>query len=398
MPWNNRSVIGERRRLMMVLLRNEKSVRYWCRVFGISRKTAYKWKRRFLQGGRRALRDRSRRPKRIARLLKGHQIKRIKYWREKYPDWGPKKLRTKLRGNTGRAPSLRTIARWLKRLDLLEAPRRRPPKACVRLHRALTVARHPNHVWTVDFKGWFRTGNGQRCEPLTVRDLFSRYGLVVRLLATQDWRPVQAVFTRLFRKRGMPEIIRVDNGGPFASRGPAGLSRLSVWWTRLGIRVEFTRPARPQDNGAHEQFHRVLKRRTICPATWSRRGQQHRTTTFLRHYNGERPHESLGQKRPGQLYRKSERRFPAKLPAVTYPSPARVRRVRSNGEIRWGGRRRFVGEAFVGQSIALRPLRRGVWSVYFTKILIGHLYQSDVGAMRPALYKHRRPNHRKQKV
>ena len=383
---------------MLMLLRKEKSVRYWCRVFGISRKTAYKWKQRFIQGGQRALRDRSRRPERMPRRLRRHAIQRIEYWRRKHPDWGPKKLRSQLQRGRCPTPSVRTIARWLKRLDLVDVPRRRPPTACVRAHRALTKARRPHHVWTVDFKGWFRTGNGQRCEPLTVRDLFSRYGLVVRLFPTQHWQPVQAVFAKLFQAQGLPKIIRVDNGGPFASKGPAGLSRLSVWWTRLGIRVEFTRPAHPQDNGSHEQFHRVMKRETIRPAAWSRRGQQHRTTGWLKHYNRNRPHEALGQKRPRELYCKSHRRFPAKLPAIQYRRTDQVRRVRSNGEIRWLGRKRFVGEAFVGQPVALRRLRQGIWSVYFAKLLIGHLHHQDAGAMRPTLYTHGRSTHRKAKV
>lgn len=383
---------------MLMLLRKEKSVRYWCRVFGISRKTAYKWRRRFLRGGQRALRDHTRRPKRMPNQLSGRQSQRIKYWRRKHPHWGPRKLRVQLQRGGRPAPSLRTIARWLKRTGLVKAAPRRPRIACVRIQRALTRARRPNHVWTVDFKGWFRTGNGERCEPLTVRDLFSRYGLVVRLLSSQHWRPVQAVFTGLFQVQGMPEVIRVDNGSPFASKGPAGLSRLSVWWTRLGIRVEFTRPACPQDNGAHEQFHRVMKKETLNPAAWSRQGQQHRTTGWLKQYNRNRPHEALRQKRPRELYRKSRRRFPAKLAAVRYRRSDQVRRVRSNGEIRWQGRKRFVGEAFVGQTVVLRRWRQGVWSVRFIKLLIGHLHQHDAGAMRPALYRHRQTFYRKAKV
>lgn len=398
MPWKMQSVIGERWRLIQALLRKEKSLRYWCRFFGVSRKTAYKWKERFVEGGRRALRDRSRRPHRMPRRLNGQWIRGLKQLRKRRPDWGPKKLRAQFRREGRRTPNARTIGRWLQRLNLAHAPRRRPRKACVRRHRALTMARRPNQVWTVDFKGWFRTGNGQRCEPLTVRDLFSRYGLWARLLPTQHWKPVQGVFTVLFRVYGMPEIIRVDNGVPFASSGPAGLSRLSVWWMQLGIQVEFTRPAHPQDNGAHEQFHRVMKRETIRPPVWTRGGQQHRTTMWLRDYNRHRPREALRQKRPIELYRKSPRRFPAKLPAIRYRVSDQVRRVRSNGEIRWAGRKRFVGEAFVGQKVALRRLRHNIWSVYFSKLLIGHLHQRDAGAMRPAVYKHRYRIRRKPKV
>ena len=393
-----RSIAGERRRLVQALLRKEKSVHYWCRIFGISRKTAYKWKRRFIEGGRPALRNRPRRPKHMPRQLDRRWVQRLKRLRKQRPDWGPKKLRPQLQARYGQTPSLRTIARWLKRLNLVKPKRRRPPTAGVKTHPLLTVARRPNHVWTVDFKGWFRTGNGQRCEPLTVRDLFSRYGLEARLLATQHWRPAQSVFTRLFRVNGRPEVIRVDNGAPFASIGPAGLSRLSVWWMRLGIKVEFTRPARPQDNGSHEQFHRVMKRETVRPAAWSRRGQQHRTTLWLRDYNQHRPHEALGQKPPAKWYRKSRHRFPQKLPLLRYRPADQVRRVRSNGEIRWTGRKRFIGEAFVGQKVALRRRQRGVWSVYFLEMLIGHLHQRDLGAMRPVHYKHRRRVSHKMKV
>jgi hypothetical protein len=266
------------------------------------------------------------------------------------------------------------------------------------LHPALSAARRANEVWTVDFKGWFRTGDGTRVEPLTVRDLFSRYGLAVQLLADQRWQPVQSVFRRLFREQGLPVVIRVDNGGPFASNGPAGLSRLSVWWLRLGIRVEFTRPGHPEDNGAHEQFHRVLKRETIQPPAHTRQGQQHRTGVWLKCYNQQRPHEALGQSAPVKYYRQSGRRYGLRLRPAKYPADWAVRQVRSNGEIRWQGRRRFVGEAFVGQSVGLKRLRPGVWGVHFMDFRIGHLHDADLGAMRPMVYRHRRPSQQRTKV
>lgn len=398
MPWKIQSVVGERWRLLQALLRKEEPLRKWCRIFGVSHKTAYKWKQRFLEGGRRALHDHSRRPHRMPRLLGGKWIERIRHLRKKRPHWGPKKLRAQFLRQGWRAPSARTITRWLKRLGLAPAPRRRPRKACLRQYPALTVARQPNQVWTVDFKGWFRAGNGERCEPLTVRDLFSRYALLARLLPTQEWRPAHAALAKLFREKGMPQTIRVDNGGPFASRGPGGLSRLSVWWVRLGIRVEFTRPGHPQDNGAHEQFHRVMKQDPIGPAAWTRGGQQHRTTVWLQDYNRHRPHEALSQRRPVELYRKSRRRFPRSLPAIQYRSNDLMRQVRSNGEIRWAGRKRFVGEAFVGQTLGLRRLRRGIWAVYLGPRLIGHLHEQDPGAMRPVVYKHRYRLAKKSKV
>ena len=253
--------------------------------------------------------------------------------------------------------------------------------------RPLTVPQRANEVWTVDFKGWFRTGNGQRCEPLTVRDLFSRYVLLVRLLPSQHGPAVKAAFTALFQQRGLPEIIRVDNGSPFAGRGPAGLSCLSAWWVRLGIKVEFTRPGCPQDNGAHEQFHRMLKEQTLRPPTWTRQGQQHRLTGWLQRYNRGRPHERLGQTPPARWYCVSPRKFKGTLPKQKYAPGVAVRQVRSNGQIKWAGRKRFIGEAFVGQQVGLRRRQRGIWTVHFQALLLGHLHHSDPGAMRIAVRK-----------
>jgi len=398
MPWKIQSPVGERWRLVKALLRNEQSVKHWCRIFGISRKTAYKWKARFMAQGRQALNNRSRRPRQNLRRLRTPWIQRIRSLRQKHPSWGPKKIRASFQRQGWQGPCERTIGRWLQRLKLNRPTRRRPRKACVRLHPKLTLAQRPNQVWTVDFKGWFRTGRGERCEPLTVRDLFSRYGLLVRVLPTQHLAPIKAVFTGLFRRRGLPEVIRIDNGGPFASRGPAGLSQLSAWWVRLGIRVEFTRPACPQDNGAHEQFHRVLKRETARPPALTRRGQQHRCTGWLRRYNHWRPHEALGQTVPAQWYRKSQRAFPSRLPEIRYAKNHQVRRVRSNGEIRWAGRKRFIGEAFIGQPVGLRRLKPDVHTVQFVHLLIGHLHEKDTSAMRPALYRHGHRTRQKPKV
>lgn len=400
MPWKITSLIGERVRLIRALLRGQKSVKQCCHEAQVSRTTVWKWRQRFWHEGRHGLHDRSRRPHRMPRQTARVWVRRIERLRHRHPNWGAKKLRAVLCQVWGlrTLPCVRTIARWVERLGLVRRRRPRPRKAGRALHPMLTGARRANQVWTVDFKGWFRTGDGTRVEPLTVRDLFSRYGLAVRLLADQRWQPVQAVMKGLFRENGMPEVIRVDNGGPFASNGPAGLSRLSVWWMRLGLRVEFTRPGHPEDNGAHEQFHRVQKRETAQPPARTPQGQQHRTTVWLKCYNQERPHEALEQCAPVKFYRKSGRRYPQFLPPVRYPADWTVRQVRSNGEIRWQGRRRFVGEAFVGQPVGLKRLRRGVWSVYFIHLLIGHLHDADAGAMRPMVYRHRQRGHQKTKV
>jgi hypothetical protein len=245
-------------------------------------------------------------------------------------------------------------------------------------------------VWTVDFKGWFRTGDGTRIEPLTVRDLFSRYILRVVLLADQTYPLTRAAFVGLFRQGGLPWRIRVDNGGPFGSNGAAGLSRLSVWWVRLGITVEFIRPAHPQDNGAHERMHRDYKAETAQPPAGTPRRQRGRTRRFVHRYNFQRPHEALGLRRPAQLYRCSRRAYPRRLPELKYPTRWKVRRVRSNGTIRWEGRLRFVGEAFVGQRVGLKPASSEVHAVYFAKVLLGQMHRADGGGLRPATYARRR--------
>lgn len=398
MPWKNTSIVGERWQLIKTLLQRERPVACSCREFGISRKTAYKWLRRFTEGGKRDLKDHSRRPRRVPLQMSRKWIRRIARARQRYPHWGPKKVQTCLLRQYGQAPATITIARWLQRLQLVPCRRRRPRKACWLQSPALAVAQAPNRIWTADFKGWFRSGNGQRIEPLTVRDLFSRYILAIRLLPDQRWRPTKAVFTRLFKRYGLPQVIRTDNGGPFASTGPAGLSRLSAWWVSLGIQVEFIRPGHPEENGAHEQMHRLLKAETTRPVANTLQGQQHRTTCWVKQYNRVRPHQALGQEVPASIYRKSPRRWSGGKQALIYPKNWERRQVRSNGEIKWRNRRRFVGEAFIGCQLGLKLLNQKVHAVYFGHILIGHLHANDPGAMRPAVYRRHMTTAQKRKV
>lgn len=385
MPWKTHSLLEARQRLVRAALRGLQSVAQLCRDFGVSQKTGFKWLNRFRALGGPGLRERSRRPKRSPSRTPAHWLTALRQLRRKHSHWGAKKIYAHLRQKHPRArlPKIRTITDWLRRLGLARRPRawtRRGPQ----LPRpALTVPQAPNEVWTVDFKGWFRTRDGQRVDPLTVRDLFSRYLLGIRLLRHRH-EPVRQCFQQLFTRFGKPKIIRVDHGAPFAGDGALDLSRLSAWWLRLGIKVEFTRRAKPQDNAAHEQMHRVYKAEVATPAAATPRGQQWRTTRWIHYYNHERPHEALGQRVPAAFYRKSRRRYRACLPELNYPRVWHTLRVTASGYIRWRGRVRVIGRAFGGQRVGFKSVSAGVHEVYFAHHLIGQLVDTDPGGLRPA--------------
>jgi len=394
MPWKTVSLLKVRQHLVEAVLARRQSLQVICHRFGVSRKTAYKWLARFRARGVRGLRDQSRRPRRSPTRLSIDWIHAIDQWRRRRPHWGAKKIHYHLRRTQRRRkpPCVCTIQRWLKRQGWVRPKSRRAARPGPALpHPGLTVPTRPNQVWTVDFKGWFRTADGVRQEPLTVRDLFSRYGLCLRLLPNQDDRPVRRTMQRLFQERGVPEAIRVDNGSPFAGTGALGLSRLSVWWMRLGIRVEFTRRARPGDNAGHEQFHGCYQREVVAAGATDRAAMQRRSTRWLAHYNQERPHEALGQRTPGQVYRKSRRACPEKLAALKYPRQWEVRRVRSRGYIQWGGRLRFIGRAFIAQTVGLKSVRSHQWEVYLGGQKIGELHAHDAGGLRPARWLRQTP-------
>jgi transposase InsO family protein len=279
---------------------------------------------------------------------------------------------------------VRSIERWLKEEELLR-PWRRTPAGPKVPQGELTVPQRLHQVWTVDFKGWWRTRDGQRQEPLTIREGYSRYLLAIRLLPNQSDLAVRAVFREVFRVEGLPEAIRVDNGVPFSGKGPLGLTRLSVWWWRLGTRVEFTRKGRPGDNAGHEQMHGLLEREVVRQAAAAnRKVEQRRVEAWRREYNQVRPHEALGQRPPSSQYQRSPRRYAGEPKPLVYPSAWAVRRVRSAGDIKWQGRLRSIGRAFVGERVGLESQGPGQWKVYLGSLCIGELRASDPGSMRPA--------------
>jgi putative transposase len=390
MPWKILSAVGERRRFVQAALKQLKPFAGLCQAFGISRRTGYKWLQRFQRAGRPGLRDRSRRPRRSPRRTAPRWRQLVRRLRRRFPHWGAKKIHARLHRNFPRArlPAVRTITKWLPRLCPMPRrhrhSRRGPPLSLPPLTQPVA----PNEVWTVDFKGFFRTADGLRCDPLTVRDLFSRFLLAVCILPHQRFAAVRRRFIRLFRRFGLPRVIRVDNGSPFGSTGARGLSALSVWWQTLGITVEFIRPGHPEDNGAHEQMHRELKRDTARPPAAHPLAQQRRSDRWRGFYNCARPHEALAGRYPADHYHRSRRRYRGAQPAG-YPHGWPVRHVRQNGQIKWQGRLRSIGEAFAGQPVALRPQAGGLCEVYFQRLLLGTLHDRDAGGLRPT--KPRRP-------
>jgi putative transposase len=389
MLWKEISSVVRRLAFVKLTLKAQQSMSQLCRLFGFSRKVGYKWKARFEQDGRGGLRDRTRRPHGSPRRMEPKWLTRIRRLRRRHRSWGSRKLAARLRKDYPRQaiPCARTIGKWLKRMKLNRCGRRRSRRGPQLRSRGLTIARRSNQVWTVDFKGWFRTQDGQRVEPLTVRDMFSRYLLTARLLEVQSWKQVRRVFMRLFRQNGYPAVIRMDNGAPFGSTGPAGLSRLSAWWTALGIRAEFIAPGHPEQNGAHEQMHRVFKAETTRPASCHLQAQQRRTDRWAKTYNEIRPHEALGQRSPAEVYHPKPE--PVRQVGLSYPNRWAVRHVRSNGEIKWRGRKRFVGEALVGYPVGLKLVGEEKCVVYFADLLIGEVWESDQGGMRPSRYARR---------
>jgi putative transposase len=388
MPWNPVSLSAQRESFVLLALRATQPFSCLCRDAGISRKTGYKWLIRYHHGGTAALQDVSRRPRRLSRQKAPCWQQRVVSLRQARPRWGPKKIRQCLRQLHPRVqlPAVRTIARWLQQLSLAGRQPRRARKGPSVPHPGLTIPRRVHQVWTVDFKGWFRTTDGQRQEPLTIREAKSRYVLDIRLLPNQSDAAVRRAMTRVFRREGLPTAIRVDNGAPFGGCGALGLSRLSVWWLRLGIRVEFTRRARPGDNAAHEQLHACYKAEVLSDPASCRKTQQQRSDHWREDYNHQRPHEALAQRTPAQCYRPSSRTMPRSLPPPCAPSKATLLLVRPQGSVKWQGRLRFIGRAFAGQVIALQAAGTH-HTVHFGKLLIGHLHPKDPAGMRPAHWK-----------
>ena len=353
-----------------------------CQEYGISTKTGYKWRERFLRQGLEGMEEESRRPRSSPNQLSEGQVCEMVKLKLVHRHWGPRKIRTLYHRRHGQAPSESSFKRVLEQVGLTQPRRvREGPREGGRLSSGRR-AQGPNEVWTVDFKGWWRWGEAGRCEPLTVRDEFSRYVLELRAMDNARSQTVREAFERVFERHGLPEAIRSDNGAPFASvQALHGLSRLSAWWVALGIDLERGRPAHPQDNGGHERLHRDIAAELECMGQGA---SAEALELWREQFNRERPHEALGMRCPAELYRDSARRYNGAEVQLSYPGMAK-RLVDKNGMLSWNQQKVFVTRSLAGWELGLQRTEKGQLEVWFGRLLLGYLDSVDLSFLRAEL-------------
>ncbi len=378
MPWAESNVISERLRFITALRKRRTTFRSLCAAFSVAPKTGYKWLHQFEAEGPVGLEDRSRRPHSNSRSMSNGLAERVLELRRENPTWGPKKIVAWLETNEPEwdIPAPSTAGALLKRHGLVLPRirvRRQKPRADPLRH-----ADRPNAVWSMDFKGWFRLGDGARCDPLTVTDAFSRYLLCCKAMTQLGpgvSRNVWDALLETFREHGLPDAMRVDNGQPWvAPKGQLGITKLSVNLSKLGIGLERIDRGKPYQNGRHERFHLTLQQDTVRPMARNARTQQLRFDAFQRKYNQERPHEALQQRPPGAVYVASQRALPSKIEQPEYPSWYEVIVPRRYGTVNFRGRTYFLSEALRDELVGLVEVEEGCFAVYFCKTLLGHIH------------------------
>jgi transposase InsO family protein len=363
MAWKTSSVMDEKIRFVVGYEQDQLSMRELCARFEISRETGYVWLRRYRQYGLKGLVELNRAPRHHPNQTGAAVEAAVLELRQAHMRWGPRKLKRILeRDQPGRAwPAASTMGEIVKRAGLLVPRKKR--RRTEPYTQPLAHAGESNRVWCADFKGWFKAGDGARIDPLTITDAWSRYLLRCQAVEKTDTERVRAVFEAAFREHGMPEAIRTDNGAPFASSAVGGLSRLAVWWTRLGIEHERIQAGHPEQNGRHERMHRTLKQDLRPAADW--RGQQRELDRFRHDFNQVRPHEALEMQTPASVYEPSLRPYPDKLPEVAYPDWMEVRMIKAHGCFRWKKHDVFLSEVLWGEPVGLMPELDRTYTVYF---------------------------------
>jgi putative transposase len=370
MPFKETGPMEERIRMFLEYESGNWSVSALCRRYRVCRDTFYEWRKRKESGDPDWFRDRSHAPLQCWQTTPGAIAEKVITARRRFPYLGPRKLLAVLDREAPEIswPAASTIGTILKRAGLVASKKRR--RRPLDQRRPCTAVTSANDEWSTDFKGWFRTRDQQRIDPLTVADSHSRFLIELRIV-TPTIEGVRPCFERAFREHGLPLAIRCDNGSPFGSRGAGGLTKLSAWWTKLGITPHFIHPASPQENGRHERMHRTLKAQTSVPPANNAPEQQARFDAFREHYNKERPHEALGQRPPAEAHIPSSRVMPSRAEDPWYDADHEVRRVRSSGEIRWKGQFVFVSEALVDELIGIAELETGDHVVRFCALDVG---------------------------
>ena len=361
----------EKLRFVFDYERDEQTMTELCQSYGIARETGYVWLRRYRQLGVAGLVELNRAAGRHPNQTPAAIEQLVLELRQAHMRWGPRKLKHVLeRDQPGRRwPAASTIGELLQREGLVVARKKRRHTAPYTA--PLAHADGPNRVWCADFKGWFRTGKGERIDPLTISDAYSRYLLRCQAVEKTDTERVRAILEAAFREYGLPHAIRTDNGPPFASTALAGLSRLAVWWIKLGIVPERIAAGHPEQNGRHERMHRTLKQEVAMPPAADRRGQQRALQAFRTEYNQVRPHEALQMQTPASVYVPAERQYPARVEEPEYPSTMLVRSVHSHGHFRWQPRHDvFLSEALWGERVGLLPRDDRWYTVYFAQLPI----------------------------
>ncbi len=370
MPFMETCRMEERIRMLSDYDTGNWSVSELCRRYGVSRDTVYEWRKRRGSGDEVWFADRSHAPLHCPHQTDSALRDAIVSLRRRFPHLGPRKLLVKLERQAPETcwPAPSTIGDILKQAGLIAPVKRR--RRAIDQRRPFATVAAANDEWSTDFKGWFRTADHRRIDPLTMTDNHSRFLIDVRI-TRPTIEGAQPIFAAAFRTYGLPLSIRCDNGAPFGSSGAGGLTRLSAWWLKLGVQPHFIRPASPQENGRIERMHRTLKAQTSRPPAATAAEQQARFDAFRQHYNVERPHEALGQRPPAECYAPSPRTMPDRVEDPWYDADHRVRRVRGSGEIMWRGDRIFVSEVLVGEIIGIAELETGDHVVRFCDLDIG---------------------------
>ena len=373
MPWSQTSPMDQRTQFMADFLRQVLGVTELCDLYGISRKTAYKWIERYLRQGPAGLEERARRPHSSPNRTPDEITHALLEARRKHPSWGGKKLLSLVHKQHPHwdLPHRSTVCDILSRHGMV--PKKRKRRRIGHPGKPASAVLAPNDLWSADFKGQLKTGDGHYCFPLTVTDNFSRYLLGCQALHSTAVDGAKPVFTRLFKEYGLPKRIRTDNGVPFATATLARLSRLSAWWVRLGVMPEFIEPGKPQQNARHERMHLTLKDETTRPAAGNLAAQQRKFNRFIDEFNNERPHEALDQQTPAACYERSTREMPTKIKPFEYPDRFEVRYVSGNGGIRWNRDWVNVSTVCIGEYVGLEEIDNGIWIVYFGPLKLGRL-------------------------